>query len=89
MFTPSIFSFYGVSVNCTAKKQLTKVPTGSGFVEKIDGVYKKSIDYNRAEYKTILQELGFDIDEEIPEIEDDENIIITLSAVINIYKPVI
>lgn len=63
----------------TAKKQLTKVPTGSGFVEKIDGVYKKSIDYNRAEYKTILQELGFDIDEEIPEIEDDENIIITLS----------
>ena len=26
-----------------------------------------------------MQELGFDIDEEIPEIEDDENIIITLS----------
>ena len=65
----------------TSKKQVSKIPTDAGFWEQEDGIYKKTVNYNSTEYKSILQELGFDSDENIPELNDNynENIIITLS----------
>ena len=65
----------------TSKKQISKIPTDIKFWEQKDGIYKKTINYNSTEYKSILQELGFDSDENIPELNDNynENIIITLS----------
>lgn len=65
----------------TSKKQISKIPTDIKFWEQKDGIYKKTINYNSTEYKSILQELGFDSDKNIPELNDNynENIIITLS----------
>lgn len=65
----------------TSKKQISKIPTDIKFWEQKDRIYKKTINYNSTEYKSILQELGFDSDKNIPELNDNynENIIITLS----------
>lgn len=65
----------------TSKKQISKIPTDIKFWEQKDGIYKKTINYNSTEYKSILQELGIDSNNNIPELNDNynENIIITLS----------
>ena len=63
----------------TSKKQVSKVPTDAGFWKQEEGIYKKTVNYNSTEYKSILQELSFN--EDIPEINDNynENVIITIS----------
>lgn len=63
----------------TSKKQVSKVPTDVGFWKQEEGIYKKTVNYNSTEYKSILQELSFN--EDIPEINDNynENVIITIS----------
>ena len=65
----------------TSKKQISKIPTDIKFWEQKEGIYKKTINYNSTEYKSILQELGVDSDENIPEFNDNynENVIITIS----------
>lgn len=65
----------------TSKKQISKIPTDIKFWEQKEGIYKKTINYNSREYKSILKELGFDPDDGSSEINDnyDENVIITIS----------
>ena len=65
----------------TSQKQISKIPTDIKFWEQKEGIYKKTINYNSTEYKSILQELGFEPDDGSSEIDDNynENIIITLS----------
>ena len=57
----------------TSKKQISKIPTDIKFWEQKDGIYKKTINYNSTEYKSILQELGIDSNNNIPELNDNYN----------------
>ena len=46
----------------------------------MDGVYKTDRAYSNTECKMILQQLNFDIDEELPEVDyENENVIIVMS----------
>lgn len=63
----------------TSKKQVSNIPSESGFWKEEDGIYRKIMNYNSTEYKKTLQEVGFDSDDKIPEINDNENVIITIS----------
>ena len=62
----------------TSKKQILNHPSNSGFWLEEDGIYREIINYNSTEYKRILQEVGF-ANDEIPEINNNENVIITIS----------
>lgn len=71
---------FGKKKSYTSKKQVSKVPSDAGFLEKMDGVYKTDRAYSNTECKMILQQLNFDIDEELPEVDyENENVIIVMS----------
>lgn len=71
---------FGENKNYTSKKQVSEIPSDAGFLEERDGVYKTTRAYSNTECKMILQQLNFDIDEELPEVDyENENVIIIMS----------
>lgn len=64
----------------TSKKQVSEIPTDAGFLEQEEGIYKTTRVNNEVEYKMLLQQLGFTIDDELPDVDyDNQNVIIIMS----------
>lgn len=66
--------------NYTSNMTVTEIPQGYDFRQKANGIYQLVIDTNEQAYNSILAQIDFKIDGEMPSIDfSKQNVIITIS----------
>lgn len=72
---------FNVEYNCNSENKLSKVPNDLKLEQtKVIGVYQKNITYDEDEYNSILKNLNFKTNHELPKVDfSKQNVVITVS----------